>query len=374
MPTLRPRFSTDKEGVILKIEPLLDGSKKIRIIVKPESLDGGRWNDHAMLNIEDDYFVSLERNYSIITTFTELSEAMSKDINLNNIKSVFGKTIVFGRCGLDANTALREIVKLTGSSRMPMSKTICSNKLRIDYDWIYISGLRMSDDESVYRKRIVDHLHQNIGRKYKIGNFRSQAMKMTEFTKDEDRELAKAMEEYRRERWILHKSHKLMYHNKYGHFTDYTFKYNYTILADGAFNTLYNLTQITIPNSVKFIGAGCFSGCSKLTELHLSKNLESIGPSCFSNCSSLKRLVIPNSVTEIESLAFMRCESLFEIVMSDNLQHIGWNLFEGCQKNLNIYINKDYEDNLRKVLDAYSDNLVVLCSSEIKKIIESINR
>lgn len=368
MPTLRPRFSNNNEGEIVKIESLFRDSDKIRVVINPKSLDGGKWNNHAMLNIDDDLFVSLERYYSLITTFSELSEAINKEVKDCNKDTFYGKTILFARCGIDANTALRENAHKSGSYRIIMSSTICRNKLRVDYDWLYISGLSLTDDEKEYRSQIVDYLRQNLGHKYKMGNYRSQAMKLTAFTNVEDNDLIRFMSKYKDGQWILHKPNKLLYHNRFSRCSEYKFKYNYEILADGAFKLFSSLETITIPNSVKYIGAGCFNSCSNLRSVQLSTNLKSIGKLCFANCISLQRIVIPNSVTEIESMAFFRNESLKEIVMSDNLQHIGWSVFEGCNDELKLYVNKENEEELEIVLNAYKDCIVVVDSEQIQEL------
>lgn len=50
-----------KEGVIIRIEIFDNVPGKIRVIVKSSDEGRGNWNFHAMLNVEDDLFVSLER-------------------------------------------------------------------------------------------------------------------------------------------------------------------------------------------------------------------------------------------------------------------------------------------------------------------------
>ncbi len=360
----------EKEGIIKRIESFKDDSDKIRIIVK-SSLEGRNSSfRHAMLNIDDDLFVSLERYHSIITTYKELSAYLHKEVNSNNKESLYETKILFSRYATDINSVLRVVITSSFSSRI-QSTTICRKKLRVDYDWVYISGLTMlSSDDHVneYRKRIVDYLRNNMGERYLIGNFRSQAMKLTEFTVNDSVSLRKAMDKDKRGRWILHNPRRLLYHNGYNRCTNYTFKYNYMIIANGAFSGFANLESIIIPNSVKYIGDGAFNNCTKLVSIYFSRSLESIGTQCFANCHSIKSIVIPNSVTAIESQAFMNCELLNSIVVSDNLKHIGWSVFDGCSNGLKIYINKKCEENLRKVLFAYEENLVILDSEEINKM------
>lgn len=358
-----------KESIIKHIESLGDDSDKIRVVVKTSVEGRDSTYPHAMLNIDDDLFVSLERYHSIVTTYKELSDYLHKEVNSQNKETMRETVIMFSRYATDINSVLRELVRRSFPG--VLSQTIYRKELRIDYDWIYISGLTMlSDDNYVneYRKRIVDYLKDYLGKRYVIGNFRSQAMELTRFTEKDSDSLAKAMDEDKRGQWILHSPRKLLYHNRYNRCTDYTFKHNYTIIADGAFSGFKELGQITIPDSVKYLGNGCFGGCQSLSEIHLPKNLKSIGISCFHDCKELETIVIPNTVTEIESLAFVRCESLKVIILPDKLEHIGWNVFEGCHKELEIIINKEYEKRLRVVLYAYEKQIVVVTDNDINKM------
>ena len=359
----------EKEGVIKRIESFQDDSDKIRLVVK-SSLEGGNSSfPHAMLNIDDDLFVSLERYHSIITTYKELSAYLHKEVNSHNKESLYETIIMFSRFATDINSVLRDIIKRSFPGIQ--SKTICRKKLRVDYDWVYISGLTMlfgDDHVNEYRKRIVDFLRDNLRKKYDIGNFRSQAMKLTRISENEKWSLIKFTEENKHGQWTLRSPRKLIYHNKMEKCIDYTFEYNYMIIADYAFSHFRNLTKITIPNSVVYLGNGAFLNCAKLNEIHLSKNLKSIGAQCFMGCNSLQYIVIPNSVTEIESEAFMDCKNLSNIAMPDNLKHIGWSVFDGCNKDINILINKEYEEELRKVLYAYTDNIVAIDREEIEDI------
>lgn len=359
----------EKESIIKRMESLGDDSGKIRVVVKTSTEGRGSTYPHAMLNIDDDLFVSLERYHSIITTYKELSEYLHKEVNEQNKDSLSETVILFSRYATDINSVLREFVKRSFPG--VLSQTICQNRLRVDYDWVYVSGLTMlSNGNSVneYRKRIVDYLRDSLGKKYAIGNFRSQAMELTRFTERDSDSLVRAINEDKRGQWILHSPRKLLYHNKYNRCTNYTFNYNYTIIADGAFHGFKELEQITIPDSVRHIGNACFDGCHCLSEIHLSKNLKSIGISCFRNCVKLENIVIPNAVKEIESLAFSGCESLKEIVLPDKLEHIGWNVFQNCHKELEIIINKKYEKELRRVLYVYENQIVVVADKEINKM------
>lgn len=72
----------EKEGIIQNIDVLDDS--KIRIVVKASMEGYGFSNDHAMLNIEDEEYVSLSRYHSIISTFQDLSKHLGEEITEDN--------------------------------------------------------------------------------------------------------------------------------------------------------------------------------------------------------------------------------------------------------------------------------------------------
>ena len=59
-------------------------------------------------------------------------------------------------------------------------------------------------------------------------------------------------------------------------------------IAGGAFNYCWDLTSVTIPNSVTSIGYEAFFCCSNLTSVTISNSVTSIGYEAFCDCSSLK--------------------------------------------------------------------------------------
>ena len=83
---------------------------------------------------------------------------------------------------------------------------------------------------------------------------------------------------------------------------------NYTVteIKDDAFSGCYQLTDITIPNSVKKIGRYAFYKCYSLRKITLPNSLETIDDGAFNNCNGLQwtSIVIPNSVVKIGEFAF----------------------------------------------------------------------
>lgn len=78
--------------------------------------------------------------------------------------------------------------------------------------------------------------------------------------------------------------------------------------------------------SVYSIGTEAFSG-AEITEIILPEGLKFIGESAFYDCDSLTSVVIPESVTEVDLYAFDDCNSLIDIVVLNDKLTIGDSAF-----------------------------------------------
>lgn len=94
--------------------------------------------------------------------------------------------------------------------------------------------------------------------------------------------------------------------------------------------SFYDLTHVTIPDSVKEIRDHAFSGCSCLNSIDFSKNLESIGWAAFALCNGLSEIDLPDSLKEIGPDAFAYCESLEKVSLPKKLEYLGSASFSGC--------------------------------------------
>lgn len=70
-------------------------------------------------------------------------------------------------------------------------------------------------------------------------------------------------------------------------------------IADYTFVYKNNLTDITLPGSVKSLGESSFESSENLSSVTIAEGLETIGVMAFSSTSNLKEFVIPSSVTTI---------------------------------------------------------------------------
>ena len=134
----------------------------------------------------------------------------------------------------------------------------------------------------------------------------------------------------------------------------------YTVTAIGAEAFLWNsyeVTSITLPNTVTKIGGYAFNGlsiksidlsnvttindfafldCKYLESITLGNGLTSIGKGAFKNCSSLTSIDIPSSVTSIDEDAFKGCTSLTHVNVPKSVTSIGEDAFEDCEVTFNI--------------------------------------
>ena len=88
-----------------------------------------------------------------------------------------------------------------------------------------------------------------------------------------------------------------------------------------AFVNGYNITSVSIPNSVTSIGSYAFYHCTSLTSVTIGNSVTSIGYAAFRGCSSLTSITIPNSVTSIGENAFAYCSALEYLSIPNSVQY-----------------------------------------------------
>lgn len=101
-------------------------------------------------------------------------------------------------------------------------------------------------------------------------------------------------------------------------------------------DTVADIVDVSIPESVTSIEAYSFERCESLTEIKLPSGLRSIGNSAFSGCKGLTGVEIPDSVTSMGSRAFFNCSNLASVKLSRNLTSIESGAFAGCEKLTDI--------------------------------------
>jgi hypothetical protein len=112
--------------------------------------------------------------------------------------------------------------------------------------------------------------------------------------------------------------------------------YNVVSIGSNAFKNCYNLTGITIPNSVTIIETGAFINCISLTKITIPNSVTSISPNTFQGSSGLTSIIIPNSINSIGTNAFQGCYSLKTVTFNGNIPTISYGNF-GLQGSIAYY-------------------------------------
>lgn len=73
-----------------------------------------------------------------------------------------------------------------------------------------------------------------------------------------------------------------------------------TGLIGACFYGMSNVTEVSLPSTLKTIGSDCFNSCSLITTLVLPEGLKVLQSNCFLNCEKLTELTLPESLTTIE--------------------------------------------------------------------------
>lgn len=90
-----------------------------------------------------------------------------------------------------------------------------------------------------------------------------------------------------------------------------------------------NLTTIHLPSSLqKLSGTGTFSGASALTDITLLEGIAITEGSTFSECTSLKSITLPASITTIPSYMFAGCSALERVTAKGTITAIGNSAFK----------------------------------------------
>ena len=99
------------------------------------------------------------------------------------------------------------------------------------------------------------------------------------------------------------------------------------VIKKDAFCEYYQLKEVTIPKSVKYIEYNAFAVCG-LEKIVIPESVESIGQGAFCECP-LKEIVLSKGLKRIESSAFFGC-NIKEIVIPEGVESIGDWAFAYC--------------------------------------------
>ena len=144
------------------------------------------------------------------------------------------------------------------------------------------------------------------------------------------------------------------------------------------FTNCTNLSEITIPNSVKLIGTGAFYGCTGLTKVNISEGVETIGYRAFYGCSQLTEVTIPNSVTKLWGGIFEDCTGLTKVTFPENVDGttndgISNYLFRNCSSLTEVSLPNGFKI-LRNTFDGCSNLKNVTIPNSVTSIESNVFR
>ena len=110
-----------------------------------------------------------------------------------------------------------------------------------------------------------------------------------------------------------------------------------TYIGRCAFDSCGNLSDVTLPTSLRIIGQCAFNDCTALRSIQLPEGLTTIMEDAF-NAAGLVSITFPSTLGELRDGAFMNCEKLQSLRLPEGLTIIGnWAFY--CNPNISsIYI------------------------------------
>lgn len=113
-----------------------------------------------------------------------------------------------------------------------------------------------------------------------------------------------------------------------------------TGLIGACFYGMLNVTEVSLPSTLKTIGTYCFYNCSLITSLTLPEGLEVLQNNCFLNCEKLTELTLPESLTTIET-SIIGNSNLVLTVLSRTVQFDNYAIY--AAKTIRGYIGSTAE-------------------------------
>ena len=177
--------------------------------------------------------------------------------------------------------------------------------------------------------------------------------------------------------------------------------YRVSSIAMNSFISCFNLTSLTIPQSVTFIDNRAFNtlfnlvsivvdaenpvydsrnNCNAIIETAsnqlvvgckntiIPNNVTSIGDFAFLQNSSLEAIDIPTSVSKIGNQAFYGCNSLESLFIPSSVMSIGFQAFRGCTKLSSVIVDGnnpkyDSRENCNAIIETATSKLIVGCKN-----------
>lgn len=113
---------------------------------------------------------------------------------------------------------------------------------------------------------------------------------------------------------------------------------------EGVLTRCGNLKEVSLPEDMTAVPKGFFNYCQYLTSVTLPDSVKAIGYQAFLGCLRLKSINFPKKIKEIGNMAFQDCASLRSFAANDSLQKINYWAFKDCYSLRSINISAAVND------------------------------
>lgn len=104
-----------------------------------------------------------------------------------------------------------------------------------------------------------------------------------------------------------------------------------TEIPENFFKGCYNLSKVTLPDTLKKIGSYSFEKCTSLTSFDVPDSVTTLGTGII-EYSGVKELTIGSGVSDCPGTAFLNSENLKKVVISEGVEEICYGMFMYCDK------------------------------------------
>lgn len=112
-------------------------------------------------------------------------------------------------------------------------------------------------------------------------------------------------------------------------------------IASSAFEEVYYLSSVKIPDTVTSLGGSVFRFCVDLEQVQIGTGIKELRSNTFGICIQLQEVIVPANVEKITGSTFVTCESLKSVTFCNPAVEIDEDAFKNC--NLDILTLKSTE-------------------------------